>query len=83
MSVSFLSLRVRAGGLCVKELCFCRNPQNQTAIDAVHQFAADLAARFNPIVGCTRSWDTTDPTNFKVGTFTAYHVRQRLIRESR
>lgn len=44
-----------------------RNPQNQTAISAVNNFAKDLAARFNPIVGCTRSWDTADPTDFQVG----------------
>jgi len=42
------------------------NPKNQTAIDAVNKFAQDLANRFNPIVGCTRSWDTTDPTDFTV-----------------
>ncbi|KAF9484890.1 glycoside hydrolase family 88 protein [Pholiota conissans] len=42
------------------------NPQNQTAIDAVNRFATMLAARFNPTVGCTRSWDTTDPTDFQV-----------------
>lgn len=43
-----------------------RNPTNQTAIDAVNMFATDLANRFNPIVGCTRSWDTADPTDFQV-----------------
>ena len=32
----------------------------------VNGFAADLAARFSPIVGCTRSWDTADPTDFQV-----------------
>ncbi|PPQ67671.1 hypothetical protein CVT25_012699 [Psilocybe cyanescens] len=42
------------------------NPKNQTAIDAVNKFASMLAARFNPVVGCTRSWDTTDPTDFQV-----------------
>ncbi|KLO10657.1 Six-hairpin glycosidase [Schizopora paradoxa] len=42
------------------------NPQNSTAITAVENFANDLAARFSPIVGCTRSWDTSDPTNFEV-----------------
>ncbi|KIJ69657.1 glycoside hydrolase family 88 protein [Hydnomerulius pinastri MD-312] len=42
------------------------NPQNETAISAVNTFAADLAARFSPIVGCTRSWDTSDPTLFEV-----------------
>ncbi|KAJ7243362.1 glycoside hydrolase family 88 protein [Mycena haematopus] len=48
----------------VEELAI--NPTNQTALTAVHQFAADLAARFDPIVGCTRSWDTADPTDFTV-----------------
>lgn len=43
-----------------------RNPENDTAITAVENFANDLAARFSPIVGCTRSWDTADPTNFQV-----------------
>ncbi|KAI0933566.1 hypothetical protein AcV5_005683 [Taiwanofungus camphoratus] len=43
-----------------------RNPHNQTAITVVNRFAADLAARFSPIVGCTRSWDTADPTDFEV-----------------
>ncbi|KAI0933567.1 hypothetical protein AcV5_005683 [Taiwanofungus camphoratus] len=42
------------------------NPHNQTAITVVNRFAADLAARFSPIVGCTRSWDTADPTDFEV-----------------
>lgn len=42
------------------------NPLNQTAITAVNTFARDLAARFNPIVGCTRSWDSSDPTDFQV-----------------
>jgi hypothetical protein len=37
------------------------NPTNQTAITAVNNFAKDLANRFNPIVGCTRSWDAPDP----------------------
>ncbi|KAI0086205.1 d-4,5 unsaturated-glucuronyl hydrolase-like protein [Irpex rosettiformis] len=39
---------------------------NQTAQTAVNSFANELAARFDPIVGCTRSWDTTDPTDFTV-----------------
>ncbi|KAF5373141.1 hypothetical protein D9758_001535 [Tetrapyrgos nigripes] len=42
------------------------NPQNETAIQAVNAFATDLAARYNPVVGCTRSWDTADPTDFTV-----------------
>jgi len=48
----------------VEELAI--NPLNQTAITAVNMFAKDLAARFSPIVGCTRSWDTSDPTDFTV-----------------
>lgn len=43
-----------------------RDSSNQTAIDAVNAFANDLAVRYNPTVGCTRSWDTTDPTDFTV-----------------
>jgi hypothetical protein len=35
-------------------------------LHAVETFAAALAARFNPVVGCTRSWDTADPTVFAV-----------------
>ncbi|KAL5527581.1 hypothetical protein ACEPAG_6382 [Sanghuangporus baumii] len=42
------------------------DPTNQTANDAVNAFANDLAARFDPIVGCTRSWDTSDPSDFTV-----------------
>ena len=43
-----------------------RNPKNETAIEAVNAFAAHLAGRFSPIVGCTRSWDSADPTDFQV-----------------
>ncbi|OJT11143.1 Unsaturated glucuronyl hydrolase, partial [Trametes pubescens] len=42
------------------------NPKNATAIEAVNKFATALAARFSPIVGCTRSWDAADPTDFQV-----------------
>ena len=42
------------------------NPNNETARDAVEKFAAALAARFDPIVGCTRSWDKGDPGDFLV-----------------
>ena len=45
---------------------FCRNPSNQTAQAAINNFANELAARFSPIVGCTRSWDAPDPTDFQV-----------------
>ncbi|KAJ3500762.1 hypothetical protein NLJ89_g9646 [Agrocybe chaxingu] len=48
----------------VEELAI--NPRNQTAIDAINRFARQLAARFNPTVGCTRSWDSSNPTNFQV-----------------
>ncbi len=44
-----------------------RNPENETAIEAVNAFANHLAARFDPTVGCTRSWDSADPTDFQVG----------------
>ena len=43
-----------------------RNPNNKTAITAVNNFAQDLADRFSYTVGCTRSWDTADPTMFEV-----------------
>ena len=46
--------------------CLASHPGNQSAIDAVNNFATELANRFNPIVGCTRSWDTSDPTDFQV-----------------
>jgi hypothetical protein len=42
------------------------HPDNQTATAAINNFAKELAARFSPIVGCTRSWDTSDPTDFQV-----------------
>ncbi|KAG6919912.1 hypothetical protein DXG01_013261 [Tephrocybe rancida] len=42
------------------------NPGNATAQTAVKAFAKLLAARFNPVVGCTRSWDASDPTDFQV-----------------
>ncbi|KAF8267576.1 Six-hairpin glycosidase-like protein [Lactarius quietus] len=42
------------------------NPKNATALQAVETFGAALAARFNPIVGCTRSWDTANPDVFEV-----------------
>ena len=42
------------------------DPGNTTAITAINNFANDLAARYNAVVGCTRSWDTSDPTDFQV-----------------
>ncbi|KAH9948114.1 glycoside hydrolase family 88 protein [Amylocystis lapponica] len=39
---------------------------NETAVTAVNAFAVDLAERYSSIVGCTRSWDTSDPTDFEV-----------------
>ncbi|KAG6845712.1 hypothetical protein H0H87_004978 [Tephrocybe sp. NHM501043] len=49
----------------VEELAI--NPDNITAQTAVKAFAQILANRFNPIVGCTRSWDkAADPKVFQV-----------------
>ncbi|TFK72154.1 glycoside hydrolase family 88 protein [Pluteus cervinus] len=42
------------------------NPNNQTAIKAVNDFARILARRYSSTVGCTRSWDASDPTDFQV-----------------
>ena len=36
------------------------------AREALEAGAAKLAARFNPVVGCTRSWNDKDPRVFKV-----------------
>jgi hypothetical protein len=51
-----------------KLICFSctSNPHNEAAQRAVKKFAITLAARFDPVIGCTRSWDTGDPTNFPV-----------------
>lgn len=42
------------------------NPQNQTAIKAVNDFATILANRFDSVVGATRSWDFGNPDAFTV-----------------
>ncbi|EEB98661.1 hypothetical protein MPER_01792 [Moniliophthora perniciosa FA553] len=43
------------------------NQNNQTVIDTINAFAQELAARFNPKVGATLSWDSpSDPTQFRV-----------------
>jgi len=42
------------------------NPQNVSAQNAIINFANELAARYSPIVGCTRSWDSADPEDFQV-----------------
>ncbi|KAG6845713.1 hypothetical protein H0H87_004979 [Tephrocybe sp. NHM501043] len=42
------------------------NPNNATAKTALKAFSKILAARYNPVVGCTRSWDASDPTDFQV-----------------
>ncbi|KAF9049208.1 d-4,5 unsaturated-glucuronyl hydrolase-like protein [Hymenopellis radicata] len=42
------------------------DPSNATARKIVNDFATTLAGRYNPTVGCTRSWDTSDPTDFTV-----------------
>ncbi|KAK0492186.1 glycoside hydrolase family 88 protein [Armillaria luteobubalina] len=41
-------------------------PNNVTAANIVNGFAKYLAGRFNPTVGCTRSWHSSDPTDFVV-----------------
>ncbi|KAI0373266.1 d-4,5 unsaturated-glucuronyl hydrolase-like protein [Pilatotrama ljubarskyi] len=51
------------------------NAKNQTAIQAINAFAAHLAARFNPVVGCTRSWDSSDPTDFQARYCQAVQLR--------
>lgn len=45
-----------------------RHPNNETAKDSIKAFGRILADRYNPVVGCTRSWDTSDPTDFQVST---------------
>ncbi|KAF8577576.1 glycoside hydrolase family 88 protein [Ramaria rubella] len=40
------------------------NPHDKAAIHGINTFAAHYADRFNPIVGCTRSLDTTDAVGF-------------------
>ncbi|KAF8900326.1 d-4,5 unsaturated-glucuronyl hydrolase-like protein [Mucidula mucida] len=42
------------------------NSSNETAIAAINSFATYLANRYNPVVGCTRSWDSSDPNRFTV-----------------
>lgn len=44
----------------------------------MNQFAIDLAARFSTTVGCTRSWDTADPTDFQVRNMFDALIRRRL-----
>lgn len=41
------------------------HPNNETATGIIEGFAEILANRFNWIVGCTRSWDSSG-TNFQV-----------------
>ncbi|KAK0224995.1 glycoside hydrolase family 88 protein [Armillaria nabsnona] len=42
------------------------DPNNATAANIVNGFAEYLAGRFNPTVGCTRSWRSSDPRDFVV-----------------
>lgn len=42
------------------------NPGNQTAKDSINSLARALVRRFDARVGCTRSWDASDPTDFQV-----------------
>jgi hypothetical protein len=41
-----------------------RDPNDKKAIDTVNEFATHYAARYNPIVGCTKSLDTTDAVGY-------------------
>ena len=50
-------------GACDQQCC--RHPDNGTAAEIIKGFAEILARRFDPIVGCTRSWDSSG-TNFQV-----------------
>lgn len=56
-----------------KQLNLFSNPNNATAANIVNGFAEYLAGRFkfNPTVGCTRSWHSSDPTDFVVRTLMA------------
>lgn len=58
------------------------NPTNTTAITAVKAFAAALAARFSPVVGCTRSWGDSGSTYFEVGVLSRFVNDVRFIQES-
>ncbi|PBK62919.1 glucuronyl hydrolase [Armillaria solidipes] len=40
------------------------DPNNATAANIVNGFAKYLAGQFNPTVGCTRSWRSSNPTDF-------------------
>lgn len=44
------------------------NVNNEKAKAAINAYATYLASRFNPVVGCTMSWDppSADPTEFQV-----------------
>jgi len=44
------------------------NANNEKAKAAINSYATFLASRYNPVVGCTMSWNpsTADPTEFKV-----------------
>ncbi|KAF7359238.1 Glycoside hydrolase family 88 protein [Mycena sanguinolenta] len=50
----------------VKQFAGCVQNFPGLEVGIIHSAVADLAARFDPIVGCTRSWDTADPTDFTV-----------------
>lgn len=39
---------------------------NETARNAVLQMAGHLADRYDPLVGCTKSWDVGGPDDFEV-----------------
>ncbi|KAG9126974.1 hypothetical protein FRC07_001192 [Ceratobasidium sp. 392] len=57
------------------------NPNNKQAKDAINAYANALASRFNPIVGCTMSWDPTpdDPEAFRVIIDNMMNLEVRLF----
>ncbi len=54
-----------------EQLNLSSDPNNATAANIVNGFAKYLAGRFNPTVGCTRSWHSSDPWDFVVRTLMA------------
>lgn len=61
-----------------------RDSGNVSAQIAITEFASTLAGRFNPVVGCTRSWNSADPTDFMVRnciSTISYRKLKRSIRK--
>lgn len=60
-----------------------RYPSNETAKTIINKFATNLAKRFNPVVGLTRSWGEDPEVRFQVCSalqqMNANEVRGRLL----